>query len=185
MATDNLESHSAKSEERAEERAEERVYEWDTAEIGDVSPNFVYEVTGEKIADYCRAVRYENPIYLSDAAARDSGFPGVVAPPTMIYTYSPQRRIDLMASKGYIAPEQSQANPRSTPFVSTQVRFQGALVVPGDVITSTTQVVDKFERRDNKFITFRVTATNQRGERVVEYDYVCLWESRSRKASPS
>ena len=159
----------------------EGVYEWEVAEIGHESPPYVYEVTEEKIIDYCRAVRYENPIYVNDAAAKEMGFPGLFAPPTMFYTYAPQRRQDIMSTLGYIAPEQSEHNPRSTPFVSTDIRFQEGLVRPGDVITSTTKVVDKFERKDNKFITFRITAYNQRNEKVAEYDYACLWEARRRR----
>ena len=154
----------------------ERIYEWDVARIGDASPVYEYEVTRENIADYCRAVRYENPIYTSDGAAKEAGLPGAMAPPTMIYTYAPQRRSAVIEAQGYIAPEQSQTNPRSTPFVSTKVHFQGAYVQPGDVITSVTRISDKFERRGNKFITFHVSATNQREEPVAEYDYVCLWQ---------
>ena len=164
------------------EPQEERTYEWDVAEIGHESPPYVYEVTAEKIADYCRAVQYENPVYVSDAAAKKMGFPGLLAPPTMLYTYAPQRRHDVMSASGYIAPEQSTHNPRSTPFVSTDIRFQGVQVGPGDVITSTTRLVDKFQRRANKFITFRVTAHNQRMQKVAEYDYVCLWETQSKKS---
>ena len=161
--------------------AQERIYEWEVAQIGDRSPPYVYEVSAEKIADYCRAVQYENPVYVNDAAAREMGFPGIFAPPSMIYTFAPQRRHEVMLTRDYVAPEQSRDKPRSTPFVSTDIRFQGVLVLPGDVITSTTQVVDKFQKRDNKFITFRVTAHNQRKEVVAEYDYVCLWETRTRK----
>ena len=167
-----------------EESGAERIYEWDVAQVGDRSPEFVYEVTAENISDYCKAVRYENPIYVNDAAAREMGFPGVFAPPTMLYTYAPQRRNDLIEARGYIAPEQSLVSPRSTPFVSTDVRFQETLVRPGDVIVSVTEVVDKFQRRDNKFVTFRVTARNQRQEPVAEYDYTCLWESPTRKRPP-
>ena len=156
------------------------IYTWDVAEIGDESPPYVYEITPEKIADYCKAVRYENPIYINDAAAKELGFTGVFAPPTMIYIYAPQRRVDVMRAKGYIAPEQSEQSPRSTLFVSTEVHFQGVLVFPGDVITSTTKVVDKIKRRGDKLISFRVTARNDREEKVVEYDYVCLWETASR-----
>ena len=158
----------------------EKIYEWEVAEIGDESPPYVYEVTAEKIADYCRAVRYENPVYVNDAAAKEIGFPGVFAPPTMFYTYAPQRRDDVMSSRGYIAPEQSSHNPRGTPFVSTDIRFQGVLVCPGDVITSTTRVVDKSQRQGNRFITFRVIAHNHRDEKVAEYDYVCLWDTCTR-----
>ncbi len=162
----------------------EKIYEWDVAQIGDASPPFVYEVSVENIADYCRAVQYENPIYTNEGAAREAGYPGIFAPATMIYTYAPQRRVDVVDARGYVAPEQSQAAPRSTPFVATEVRFQGSSVVPGDTITSITTVADKFQRRDNKFITFRVTAHNQRNELVVEYDYICLWESPTRKSPP-
>ena len=162
----------------------ERIYEWDVAEIGDESSPYVYEVTAEKIADYCQAVGYENPVYVNDAAAREVGFPGVFAPPTMLYTYAPQRRHDVMSGKGYIAPEQSSINPRSTPFVSTDIRFQGVLIRPGDVVTSITKVSGRFERRGNKFVIFQVTALNQRDERVAEYDYTCLWEARAKKLPP-
>ena len=157
----------------------EKIYEWEVAQIGDESPPFVYEVTRENIADYCRAVRYENPVYTSDGAARAVGFPGILAPPTMMYTYAPQRRSALMEAKGYIAPEQASDIPRSTPFVSTAIQFQGTAVVPGDVITSVTRVTDKFERRGNKFITFHVSAHDQKGESVAAYDYVCIWEYAS------
>ena len=160
---------------------DEKVYEWDVAEIGDESPPYVYEVTEENIANYSRAVGYENPVYVNDAAAKEVGFPGIFAPPAMVYTYAPQRRHDVMSAKGYIAPEQSRLNPRSTPFVSTNTSFQGILVRPGDLITSTTRVVDKFQRRDNKFITFQVTAYNRQGEKVVQYDYVCLWDTFTRR----
>ena len=67
-----------------------RVYEWDVAQIGDQSPPYAYEVTADKIADYCRAVRYENPIYVNDAAARerDSGRCSLLQP---WYTPTPPR----------------------------------------------------------------------------------------------
>ena len=160
---------------------EEKVYEWDVARVGDEAPPYVFEVTAESIADYCRAVRYENPAYVHDGAAREMGFPGVFAPPTMLFVYAPQRRHDLMRARGFVAPEQSSAGPRSTPCVSANVRFQGALVRPGDVITSSTRVVDKPRRGRNKFITFWVSAHNQRDELVADYDYVCLWETATRK----
>ena len=159
--------------------SEELVYEWETAQTGDESSPFVYEVTAEKIADYCRAVGYENPIYVSDAAARAVGYQGVFAPPTMLYTYAPQRRDELIRARGFVAPEESQQGPRSTPFVGSEVRFQGVLVQPEDVITSTTSVIDKFQRRGNRFITFLVVAHNQRGKKVAEYTYTCLWRTRS------
>jgi acyl dehydratase len=156
--------------------ADEKIYEWDVAQEGDESPPFVYEVTRQKIADYCKAVRYDNPVYLDDASARAAGFPGVIAPPTMCYTYAPMRRVDLVASRGYVAPEQATKAPRSTPFVASEITFLGALVRPGDVIASTTSVQRKWERKGNRFITFLISGKNQRGETVAEYTYSCIWE---------
>jgi acyl dehydratase len=162
---------------------DEKIYEWDVAVEGDESPPFVFEVTREKIADYCQAVRYGNRIYLDDVAARAAGLPGIVAPPTMCYTYAPMRRVDLIASRGYVAPEQAQHAPRSTPFVATEITFLGAMVRPGDVITSTTRVQQKWERKGNRFITFLITGKNQRDEKVAEYTYSCIWEyAKGRKA---
>ena len=90
----------------------ESIYEWDVARIGDEAPTYVYEVTRENIADYCRAVRYENPIYTNDGAAKEAGLPGAIAPPTMMYTYAPQRRSAVIEAQGYIAPEQSETSPQ-------------------------------------------------------------------------
>jgi acyl dehydratase len=156
--------------------ADEKIYEWDVAREGDESPPYVFEVTRETIANYCKAVRYDNPVYLDDTAARAAGFPGVIAPPTMCYTYAPMRRVDLVAARGYVAPEQSANAPRSTPFVASEITFLGAVVRPGDVISSTTSVQKKWERKGNRFITFLIRAGNQRGETVAEYTYSCIWE---------
>ena len=35
---------------------------------------------------------------------------------------------------------------------------------------------DTYERRGSKFVTFRVEAANQRGDKVAEYDYTCIFE---------
>jgi acyl dehydratase len=153
----------------------EAIYEWEVAEVGDTAPPYVFEVTAEKIAEFCRAARYENPAYTNEAAAREIGLPGLIAPPAMVFTYAPLRRAELMAARGYIAPEQSLQRPRATPFVGAIIDFQGVFVVPGDVIGSVTSVQEKFQRRNNRFITFRVVAHNQRGELVAEYRYTCLW----------
>ncbi len=165
--------------------SDERIYEWDVVREGDDSPPFVFAVTPEAIRDYCRALGYENPIYLDDGAAREAGFPGIVAPPTMCYTYAPMRRVDVSAKRGYVAPEQSEHHPRSTPFVATEITFLGTPVHPGDVVTSTTAVHRKWERKDNRFITFLITADNERGQPVARYTYTCIWEYAKGRKPPA
>src|SRR5919197_821441 len=45
------------------------LYDWEAAEIGDAAPPFTYLVTEASIADYCAAVRNDNPLYLDPEAA--------------------------------------------------------------------------------------------------------------------
>ena len=37
-------------------------------------------------------------------------------------------------------------------------------------------MLEKYERRDSRFVTFRVGGVNQRGETAVEYDYTCIFD---------
>jgi acyl dehydratase len=155
--------------------AEEQTYQWDMAEIGDSAPPYIFEVTADSIASFCRATRYENPAYINQAAAREIGLPGLVAPPAMVFTYAPLRLADLIAARGCIPPEDPVHRPGAPSFVDCSIDFQGVMVAPGDVITSVTSVQDKYQRDNDRFITFRVVAHNQRGELVADYRYTCLW----------
>lgn len=144
---------------------QERIYEWEVARIGDESPPFQIEVTTDMIREYMKACRYEN------IPSRDAD---LIAPPGMVFLYAPMRRDLAIAAAGYVAPEQAKVNPRATPYVGSQVTLYRP-VRPGDIITSTTKTHAKYERRGNKFIDFLITAYNQRGEKVAEYIYTCLW----------
>ena len=71
--------------------------------------------------------------------------------------------------------EQSKTARRQTPFAKCEARwFQPAFV--GDTITGVGRVLEKYERRGSKFVTFRIEAQNQRGEPVGRYDYTCIFE---------
>ncbi|MBI4311612.1 MAG: MaoC family dehydratase N-terminal domain-containing protein [Chloroflexi bacterium] len=161
----------------AHEAAEEKVYNWEVMQIGHTCPPMTFAITRENIANYARSVQNNNPIYFDDAAARAAGFPGIIAPPTMCYVFAPMRRAEVMNYHGYVSPEQAQHNPRSTPFAGTEVVYQGVPVRPGDTITSTSTLDNRWETRTgNRFLSFRVVAHNQRGEKVVEYLYNIIWE---------
>ena len=106
-------------------------YTWDKATIGDASPLYSTEVTDEQIADYCRSARYENLVYTNQPAARETGLPGIVAPPAMVLAFAQPRVPDLAASRGCSLPTNLSLNP-----VAITIRFQGAFVTPGDIINS-------------------------------------------------
>ena len=156
------------------------VYDWDLAEIGDASPPHVVQATPDFIAEFCRVARYENPVYTSQAAARESGLPAGVAPPAMVLALAPVRLTAVAAAKGCVLP--FAMGPAATGSAELaispsrlSIRFQGAMVAPGDEVTSVTTTQSKSQDQDGCYISFRVSAHNQRGEPVVDYCQTCSW----------
>ena len=95
--------------------------------------------------------------------------------PTMAVSYAPLLRAEIAENNGFTALEQSKTARRQTPFAKCEARwFQPAFV--GDTITGVGRVLEKYERRGSKFVTFRIEAQNQRGEPVGRYDYTCIFE---------
>ena len=189
-----------------QEIARAPVYDWDMAQIGDASPPHVVQATPEFIGEFCNVARYENPVYTSRAAAGESGLPGGVAPPAMILALAPLDLTALASAKGCALPfETSTEAPRTeatgtaaTTTVGTgtdaaaanvaasgpsavspsklSIKFKGVMIVPGDEVTSVTTTENKSKDRSGSYISFRVTAHNQKGEPVVEYFQTFSWQ---------
>ena len=140
-----------------------RLFEWDDALPGLRSDEFVVQVTDAAIFDYKDAT--------GDASRETTGIQ--VAPLGYVFVAAPQRRHALMASVGCHAPEQDPEEPRSTPYVGSNVRFHRA-IEPGDTVRSVTVLDRKFERVGNRFVVFHVDATDADGERIAEYDEISL-----------
>ena len=160
--------------------AQQPVYDWDLAETGDASPPQVVQATPEFIAEFCRVARYENPVYTSQAAARESGLPSGVAPPAMVLALAPVNLTAVAAAKGCILPFGiAQAATGSAELAISpskiSIKFQGAMVAPGDEVTSVTTTQGKSEDQDGRYIIFKVSAQNQRGEPVVDYCQTFSW----------
>jgi acyl dehydratase len=85
------------------------------------------------------------------------------------------RRNSVAKANGFTALEWVKENPRQTPFAKCTVSWF-APIRAGDTVTSTARVIEKYERRGNKFVTFHVEAVNQRNVKVAEYDYTCIFE---------
>ena len=149
-------------------------YTWDTAGIGDTAPPVSREVSDTEIAEFCRAARYENLVYTNQPAARETGLPGIVAPPAMVLAFALPAAADLAAARDCALPPNLSLNP-----AGITIRFQGAFVTPGDTITAQTALTGKEERDGRRYLTFTVTAHNQEGAPVAEYEVEYLWEGRS------
>ncbi len=148
------------------------LYEWDIAEIGHRAPPFMHTATAESIADYCKAVRNTNPLYLNENAARQGPFGTIIAPPTYVFKCAPMRRNEVMHAQGYASPEEKR--DRATPFAKTEIHFQRPIRL-NDTITSVVELAEKYIRRDNQFITWKIGAVNQHGDKVVDYSYTIIW----------
>lgn len=59
-------------------------------------PSGPYAVTAEQIAAFADAVRAESPLHRDEAAAREAGYPGVVAPPTFAVSLSQRCEAQLV-----------------------------------------------------------------------------------------
>jgi acyl dehydratase len=153
------------------------IYDWEVARIGDAAPPFTYSVTAESIRDYCLAVRNQSPLYLDPAAAERGPFGGIVAPPTFAFKCAPLRRNEVMHARGYASPEEKA--DRATPYAKAELRFQRP-IRPGDEITSTVELEDKYERRGSQFMTWRARARDRQGQPVVEYSYTIIWRQAPR-----
>ncbi len=148
-------------------------WEYDAVEVGQKGPDMTIEITEELIAEYADAMRNPNPIY--HPGGGDSDGEAMPAMPTIVFRVAPLRRQDIASNNGFVALERASENPRQTPFAKCEIRWSAPMRA-GDSITSFGRIIDKQERRGNKFVTFRIEATNQNGQKVAEYDYTCIFE---------
>ncbi|MSQ07632.1 MAG: hypothetical protein EXR54_10265 [Dehalococcoidia bacterium] len=152
----------------------ERLWDYEAVTPGQAGRATQVVLTPENIAQYALVSQNMDPRYHKAGANTEYG--GVIMPmPSMILSYAPLLRDDIAENNSMVALEQSKTDRRQTPFSKCEVRWFGP-VLAGDIITGTRRVVEKYERRDNQFVVFRVEATNQRAEKVAEYDYTCIFK---------
>ena len=143
-------------------------WEWKVVEVGTQGNEITLDVTADSVSTYARDARNFNPAYL-DAGTGD------LAMPTGIFRDAQLRRHSVAQAAGYTALEMVKENNRQTPFAKCTARWFAPIRV-GDKLTSSATVLEKYERRGSKFVTFRVGITNQDRHKVAEYDYTCIFE---------
>ena len=165
---------------------QERLWEFDAVEAGQVGASTFVDVTAGNIAEYARVSLNDDPHYRVGGEG--------VAMPTMALSYAPLLREEIAAANGFVAVEQSKTARRQTPFAKCEIRWERP-VRASDTITGARRVLEKYERRGSRFVTFRVEASNQDGLLTATYDYTCIFEyakgqrdtppTSSREPSPS
>lgn len=157
---------------------QEKLWDYDAVVAGQTGTTTVVHLTAEHISRYASIAQCPDRRYHQSGANPESeteyGGP-LVAMPTMVLAYAPLLRDEVAEANGFVALEQSKTARRQTPFAKCEIRWHHPARA-GDTITGTRRVLEKYERRGSKFVTFRVEATNQDGQSVAEYDYTCIFE---------
>ena len=145
----------------------EKLWTFDAVDPGQYGSETVVAINADNIAGYAQVALNDDPRYRVPGAS--------LAMPTMVLAYAPLLREEIAEANGFVAQEQSKTARRQTPFAKCEIRWHKP-VRDGDTITGTRGVLEKYERRGSRFVTFRVGGINQRGETVVEYDYTCIFD---------
>ena len=161
----------------------ENLWDFDAVEPGQAGPPTVVTLTPQNIAEYAALAQNPDARYRPEGGNPEYGG-HLAAMPTMALSYAPLLRAEIAAHNGFVALEQSQTARRQTPFAKCEAQwFRPAFA--GDTITAVGRVLEKYERRGSKFVTFRIAAENQRGEPVGQYDYTCIFEyAQGQRATP-
>ena len=132
-----------------------------------------FPIEAGKIAEFARAIKSDDSVYLDREAADAAGFANVLAPPT----YG-------MVSAFF-------SGPSSRPPIDIDMRYALhaeqefeylAPVVATDVLTGVTRLTEEYEKEGRrggrmKFYTFETTYTNQANEKVLLVRQILLQTS--------
>ena len=152
---------------------QENLWDYDAVQPGQDGFPTVVTLSAEHIAAYARVAQNPDPRFHASAANTEYGG-ALVAMPTMVLTYAPLLRDEIAERQGFVALEESTTARRQTPFAKCEINWFRP-VRAGDTLTGTRRVLEKYERRGSRFVTFRVEASNQAGEPVARYDYTCIF----------
>ena len=158
----------------------ERLWTYDAVRVGQAGAATRVALSPQDIAEYAARAQNPDPRYAM-AVGNDAGGGGsigdgrMMAMPTMALTYAPLLRDEIAAANGFVAQERSQTARRQTPFAKCEIRWYRP-VYAGETLTGARRVHQKYERRGSKFVTFRVSASDDAGAIVASYDYTCIFE---------
>ena len=120
-----------------------------------------YEVGREKVREFARSVKADDPACLEESAAAELGYEGIVAPPTFVTILGKLVQADFMrrVDTGYETLQMVQVDQR---FVFHKP------ILAGDVLRAKMVVESVVERFGADIVTTRNTLFNAAGELVME-----------------
>ena len=147
------------------ESTDMKVLTYEDAQVGFEFPEFTFTITEGVMREYAEILGDTLPLFGDPEAAKQAGFAGIVAAPTFMNIYA--HFIKMMSTAGWVRPSESF-------HASSEFEFL-APVYPGDILTSTMKVEDKFQRRQHKYMSFRIETFNQRGDKVATKVHTSVW----------
>ncbi|MFH1351861.1 MAG: MaoC family dehydratase N-terminal domain-containing protein [Pseudomonadota bacterium] len=140
---------------------------YDDIEIGMETPPFTFHMTEGIVTGYADAVEDPNPVYRDETAARAEGFDGIVAPPATVGMYSKITNL-LGACTPKMIPPPGAIHAR-------QVYEFSGVVRAGDVITTTGKFIDKYIKKERKYVVIESIHKNQKGEKIARGEITAIW----------
>lgn len=128
---------------------------FDGAELGREVCRGVIALGQEDIDRFCDLMGYDDPAYRADAPG------GAVAPTSMCLAF------------GLRLGWEEQVFPPGVVRVGDENTY-GVPARPGDVLTTTLVITDRFERKGRKFLTYQMDTTNSSGERICRVKFTAI-----------
>lgn len=152
---------------RQEEYSKGKWLLFDEMNVGMEFPQVEFEVTKELVEKYCEAMEDENVVFSDADAAKNQGFSGAIAPPTIVCIFAiPSALLSGFVPK--IIPPPGNIHYRQ------EYEFMSAASV-GDTINVKSVVIKKEIRRERKYITIESEYVNQDGEKIAVGRITPIW----------
>jgi acyl dehydratase len=118
-----------------------------------------YEIGKEKIKEYAKAIKNEDPHYMDEDFAKSTKYGGIIAPPTFAVVYAG------MLAEPFFFDKELDLNLFM--LVHGEQEFEFLEVVrPGDVITSKGTITNIESKEKLDVVTLEGKSVNQNGELV-------------------
>jgi len=136
---------------------------WDDLVPGKVIASQTYLMTLQDIREEAEAYEDYNPIYSDTEFAQHTDIGYVVAP--------------FYITLGEFLPGLMKADLKMgvNTIYASSIKESYKPIFVGDLITKTLAVEDKFEKREKKFLTWRIDWVNQHGELVKRHIRTSYW----------
>ena len=143
--------------------SEKRELVYDELVIGYEFPTVQFEITSEQVQKYIEAVGDLSPLYVDPEYASGSRYGALIAPPTIAAIIT---TLGVTLRDVKIPPGATHAK-QYFKFIQP--------IKPGDKLTVAIKLVDKFIKREQKYVVIESVVRNERGEEVVLARLTGIW----------